>query len=202
MKNHTIKIPLTGLLSNIPTNIAAPSIQLQRTTDALNILKTFINKAIDVKTNTKSINSVTTEAGANVDRVPNTTSSLANDNKLLNIGNFGGSDVTITVTPPADGNLQNSTEHNPGNKTENTSLVHTSVNRRDASLDNSDNMSFDDFGGTLFKNQHEGISKNNNNLHLFGEFASSTPSEPIAIHRPVTMNFSDASLSNISLLQK
>ena len=201
LKNHTIKTPLTGLLSNIPTNISAPSIQLQRTTDALNILKTFISKATNVKTNTKSINRVTTEAGTNVHRVPNTPSSLPNGNKLLNIGNFGSSDVTITVTPPVDGNMQNSTEHNPDNKTDNTLLLHPSVNRRDVSLNNFDNMSFDDFGGTLFKNQHEDILKNNNQ-HLLGEFASSTPSVPSAMHRPVTMDFSDASLSNISLFQK
>ena len=201
LKNQTIKIPLTGLLSNIPHNISAPSIQLQRTTDAVNILKTFISKATDVKTNTKSNNRITTEAGANVHRLSNTTNSLPNDNKLFDIGNFGNSDVTITVTSPVDGNMQNNTEHNPGNKTDNTSLLHPSVNRRDVSLNNFDNMSFDDFGGTLFKNQHDDILKNNNH-HLFGEFASSTPSLPSAMHRPLTVDFSDASLSNINLFQK
>ena len=196
LKNQTIKIPLTGLLSNIPHSISAPSIQLQRTTDALNILKTFISKATDVKTNTKSNNRITTKAGTNVHRLSNTTNSLPNDNKLFDIGNFGSSDVTITITSPVDGNIQNNTEQNPGNKTDNTS-----VNRRDVSLNNFDNMSFDDFGGTLFKNQHDDILKNNNH-HLFGEFASSTPSLPSAMYRPLAVDFSDASLSNINLFQK
>lgn len=62
--------------------------------------------------------------------------------------------------------MQNSTEHNPVNKTGNTSLLHQSGHRRDASLNNFDNLSCDDFVETLPKNQYEDILKNSNNLHF------------------------------------
>ena len=105
----------------------------------------------------------------------------------------------ITVIPPDDRNIQGSTAHNPGNKTYSTSLLHPSGNRQDVSLNYYDNPSFDDFGGMLFKNHHEDISKNNNNLHLLGELTSSTPSVPSAMQTPVTMDSSVADLSNIRL---
>ena len=96
--------------------------------------------------------------------------------------------------------MQNSTEHNPVNKTGNTSLLHQSGHRRDASLNNFDNLSCDDFVETLPKNQYEDIFENSNNLHLFGELALPTPSVPIAMHTSAIMDFSVANLISISLI--
>ena len=93
--------------------------------------------------------------------------------------------------------IQNITQ--VANKTDNTSLLQSSGNRRDMSLNNFGNMSFDNFREMLFKNHHEDVSKNNNNFHLLGELASSTPSVPSAMQTLVIMDSSVANLSNISL---
>jgi len=226
-KNSNIKIA-DKLLDNIAEPKESPEKQNYNVdssknnqadvSDALNILKTFIKTADKSKQSSlpQSSNSSDTSIQSVVETDPGSTfdtkGEIENEmeiprmNNLLQSSkkyeyspniraeqNYGNDEIMITLTEALNStdyliNNENSFEKTSGGEAEyieNIAEYHR------------DNMSFEDFGGSLF---HNSARNSANNLIVPG--LPYTPSVPSTMHRPVSLDFSDASFQDFNLFSK